>query len=347
MRIWRRADMRRRRGNVPRHDPRPRPASSLAALCVLVACVVTSMQVEARGAPVRVLYAGSLVTLVEKGLAPAFSRKTGIPLEGRPGGSVALARMILDRLQTPDVFISADPEVNQLLMGPGPGPSVSWFFTLARTTMVIAYNPRSRFAPELSQAASGRLPWYEILAAPGFRLGRTDPRLDPKGYRTLLMVRLAERYYTQPGLEERILGSAENPGQIFPEEGLVGRLESGQLDAAIFYLIEAAEHHVPYVTLPDAVNLGNPSMAAAYAQVAYTPPTGETRRGSPILYTVTIPSTVRNLDGAIRLIQFLRDPAGRAILNSHGLLLAPTLVGGDARAVPPLLQPLVEGSYGG
>jgi hypothetical protein len=37
------------------------------------------MKVEAGGAPVRVLYAGSLVTLVDKGLAPAFADKTGVP----------------------------------------------------------------------------------------------------------------------------------------------------------------------------------------------------------------------------------------------------------------------------
>src|SRR5690349_14429571 len=93
MRTRRTRDMRRRLGNVPRDDPHRRPAGSLAALCLLVASVMTSMKVEAGRAPVRLLYAGSLVTLVEKGLAPAFSQNTGIPLEGHPGGSVALARM--------------------------------------------------------------------------------------------------------------------------------------------------------------------------------------------------------------------------------------------------------------
>ncbi len=322
---------------------RSTPDLRLALLCALLIGGVLIGSVAA-AASVRVLYAGSLATLVEEGLAPAFAHTTGLTLEGRAGGSVALARMILDKLQTPDVFLSADPDVNLLLMGPG--PSAPWFFTLARTTLVVAYNPRSRFAPALNQAASGHLPWYQILESPGFRLGRTDPRFDPKGYRTLLMIRLAERYYREPGLEARILGSPENPSEIFLEEGLVGRLESGQLDAAIFYLIEAVEHHLPYVALPDAINLGNPAMADAYARVTYSTPSGQMRRGSPILYTVTVPSTVRNLEGAIRFIQFLYGPAGRTLLRVHGLLLARILVGGDAREVPPTLLPLVEGVYG-
>ncbi len=297
--------------------------------------------------PVRLLYAGSLVSLVEDGLRPAFARATGITVEGRPGGSVALARMILDRVQTPDVFVSADPDVNRLLMRPGPGPRASWFLTLMRNTLVIAYYPRSRFAAALGEAAAGRRAWYEVLAAPGFRLGRTDPAVDPKGYRTLLMVRLAERHYGQPGLEARLLGSPENPVQIFHEEALTGRLESGQLDAAVFYRNEAVEHHLPYLTLPDAVNLGNPAMAAVYARVTDTAPNGQARRGAPILYTVTMPSTARNLTGAIRLIQFLFEPSGQAVLRGHGLLPVPALAGGEVRDVPPALRPLVTGSYGG
>ncbi len=326
----------------------PRRASSALRLALgafLIAVLVS--EIATAEAPIRVLYAGSLVSLVEQGLKPGFAYKTRLTVEGRPGGSVALARMILDRLQTPDVFISADPEVNRLLMKSGPGPSASWFFTLMRNTMVIAYNPRSRFAPALGEAATGKQPWYHVLASPGFRLGRTDPRLDPKGYRTVLMFRLAERHYNQAGLETRILGSPENPNQIFPEEELTGRLESGQLDAGIDYLNEAVEHHFPYVVLPDAINLGNPAMAAAYAQVTYTTPNGQVQRGAPILYTVTIPSTVQNLAGAIRFIQFLYEPAGQAVLRAHGLVPVPVLVGGEARDVPTPLQPLVKGSYGG
>ncbi len=318
----------------------------VAGVFGLVCCLLAAGGAGAE-APVRVLYAGSLVALVENDLGPAFRRASGLGVEGRPGGSVALAHMILDRIQSPDVFISADPAVNALLMHAGSGPSARWFFLLARSTMVIAYNPHSRFAAELGQAAGGRRPWYEVLASRGFRLGRTDPRLDPKGYRTILLFRLAERFYRQPGLAIRVLGDPENPAQVFPEEELVGRLESGQLDAGIFYRIEAVEQHLSFIALPDAVDLGNPAMAAAYAEATYTDTSGAVHRGGPILYTVTIPSTARNLAGAARFLRFLYSAPGQAILKAHGLQPVRPLAGGDVRAVPPPLRDLISGSYGG
>ena len=306
----------------------------------------SSKAVDAAGT-VRVLYAGSLVALIENDLGPAFSRTSGIAVQGRPGGSVALAHMILDGLQIPDVFVSADPSVNALLWHPPSGPSARWFLTLARTTMVIGYSPSSPFARAFQEVAAGRRPLYDVLSSHGLRLGRTDPRLDPKGYRTILTLRLAERYYYHPGLETTLLGEPENPAQTFPEEVLVGRLESGQLDAGFFYLNEVKEQHLPYVALPDEINLGNPAMARLYAQVTYTDSAGVQHRGAPILYTVTIPSTSRNFSEAIQFVEFLYAAAGQRILNAHGLLPARIVVGGDPRTVPPSLRHLIHGTYEG
>jgi len=315
----------------------PAPPRVLAGL---LAALVAAVPCAGGAAPVRVLYAGSLVGLFEDGLAPAFTRATGLQVLGRPGGSVALAHLIRDRLERADVFVSADPGVNRLLRPSGSAPAAAWFLTLARSTVVIAYSPHSRFAAALRDAAAGRVPWYRVLASPGLRVGRTDPALDPKGYRTVLVLKLAEAYYRRPGLLGRLLGDPANPRQVFPEEELVGRLASGQLDAGFFYLTEALEQHLPYIALPDAINLGNPAFARAYAQATYTDPAGVVHRGAPILYTVTISSTARNPSGAVRFVQFLYSASGRALLAAHGLLPVPPRVGGDARAVPRPLRVL-------
>lgn len=319
----------------------------IAASAILPAVWPAAVSRAQAALPLRVLYAGSLVNLMEHVLEPAFTRATGTSVEGRAGGSVALAHMILDGLQVPDVFVSADPGVNTLLLHRASGPSAPWFFTMARTTMVIAYSPQSRFAPALREAAAGRRPWYEVLATPGLRIGRTDPRLDPKGYRTILTLELAERFYHRPGLKRQLLGAAENPAQTFPEEALVGRLDSGQLDAGFFYLAEVKEQHLPYIALPDAVNLGDPAMARAYAQVSYTDAARRVYRGAPILYTVTVPSTSRSPAAAAAFVQFLYSPEGRRIFEAHGLLSVPVLVGGDPRTVPPPLRRLIRGMYEG
>jgi ABC-type molybdate transport system substrate-binding protein len=302
----------------------------------------------AAAAPVRVLYAGSLVNVFERELAPAFTRRSGITVLGRAGGSTALAHLIRDGLVPADVFVSADPGVNRIL-APLPGvPSVRWFLTFGSTSMVIAYSPGSRFAPALHQAVdpgpAGRA-WFRVLASPGLRLGRTDPVLDPKGYRTLFVLRLAERYYGEPGLANRLLGDEENPAQIFPEEALLGRLASGQLDAGFFYLVEAIAQRLPYLALPAALNLADPAQAAAYATVTYVDPSGVKHRGAPILYTVTIPSSARNADGAARFVAFLLGREGRDLLARRGILGVPIRAGGREADVPPLLRPFVAGPY--
>lgn len=293
---------------------------------------------------VSVVYAGSLVNAMEHGIGPAFAKATGLHYEGEGKGSVALVNLIKDHLRTPDVFISADPSVNAGLMGSANGDFLRWYLTMARTELVIAWSPRSRFAADFLKARSGAVPWFRVLQEPGLRFGRTDPRLDPKGYRTIWLFELAEIADHQTGLRAAVLGSDENPDQIFPEEQLVARLEAGQLDAGVFYLNEAVEQQLPYLRLPPAINQGDPSLAATYARVSYTDPRGHTIRGSPIVYTIAALRTAPNPAGALRFVQFVLGPSGQAILHDHGLLSTPVLAGGHASALPPPLRSLVTGS---
>ena len=313
-------------------------------------------EAAAAGAPVRVLYAGSLVNVFERDLAPAFTRRSGIAVLGRAGGSTALAHLIRDGLVPADVFVSAAPGVNRILAPLPSAPSVRWFLTFGSTSMVIAYSPGSRFAPALQQAVDPgpagrarpallRRAWFRVLASPGLRFGRTDPALDPKGYRTLFVLRLAERYYGEPGLADHLLGAEENPAQIFPEEALLGRLASGQLDAGFFYLVEAMAQRLPYLALPPALNLADPAWASTYATVAYVDRAGVTHRGAPILYTVAIPSSARNADGAARFVAFLLGRQGRELLAARGILRVPIRAGGREADIPPSLRPFVAGPY--
>src|SRR6201993_3777783 len=95
---------------------------------------------------VSVLYAGSLATVMENGVGPAFVKATDYGYQGEAQGSLGAAQMIRDHLRTPDVFISADPLVNlQILMGPQNGNMVKWFTVLASSQLVLAYSPQSKF----------------------------------------------------------------------------------------------------------------------------------------------------------------------------------------------------------
>ncbi len=105
---------------------------------------------------------------------------------------------------------------------------------------MIGYNPQSKFAADFKTKR-----WDQVLQEPGIRIGRTDPKLDPKGAFTVEMMTKAAELYHQPDLVEKTLGDAENPAQVLPEETLVGRLQSGQLDAGFFYSTETSDLKIP------------------------------------------------------------------------------------------------------
>ena len=199
----------------------------------------------AMAASVDVLYAGSLVNLMEHGIGPAFDKVTGDTFEGFGGGSNGLANQIKGKLRRADVFISANPKVNDTLMGGANGDWVVWYVTFAQSPLVIGYSPASKFAADLKTK-----PWYEVLREPGIKIGRTDAKLDPKGALTVQLLDKAEQVYHQPGLAQAVLGAPDNPEQVRPEENLVGRLQSGQIDVGFFYSTETADLKIDAIPLP-------------------------------------------------------------------------------------------------
>jgi molybdate/tungstate transport system substrate-binding protein len=311
---------------------------AIAVSLLLISCADRS-----QNRSVNVLYAGSLATVMENGLGPAFSKASGYAYQGEAQGSLAAARMIHDGLRSPDVFISADPAVNtNVLMGDKNGNFATWFLTLASSQLVLAYSPQSKFADKFQAAAAGTIPWYEVLKTPGLRFGRGDPRTDPKGYRTLFLFDLAGKHYKLPELPG-LLGDPVNPDQVFPEIVLLARVQSGQFDAGIFYKHEVVAHKLPFVTFPPEISLGDPKFSEFYAQASYTTPTGERVSGAPILFTITIPKTVRNQVAAETFAKFLFS--SNNLLTGFGFGTVEHRVGGDINQVPAELRTFSSGNY--
>ena len=171
-----------------------------------------------------------LVNLMERSIGPAFAKASGEQFRGYAGGSNKVANEIKAGLRGGDIFISASPNVDEKLMGAANGDWVRWYVLFAESPLVIGYNASGRFANAFKTK-----PWYEVLLEHGIKIGRTDPKLDPKGEFTMELMRRAEQFYHQPGLAHRVLGAPDNSAQVLPEEVLVGRFQSGELDAAFFY----------------------------------------------------------------------------------------------------------------
>ena len=114
---------------------------------------------------------------------------------------------------------------------------MSWYVTFATSPLVIGYNPHSKFADDLKTK-----PWYEVITEPGFLIGRTDPKTDPKGKLTDMALAQAAKMYNLPALTA-ISSATDN---VYPEETLVGRLQAGQLDAGFFYTSETTRGGYPH-----------------------------------------------------------------------------------------------------
>src|SRR6516225_6151376 len=130
---------------------------STAPTSVPVTTVPSASTVAKGSGPVDVLYAGSLVNVMEKEIGPAFNAATGYTFTGFSAGSKALATEIKGKVRQGDVFVSASPSVNTGLEGPSNGNWVSWYLTFATSPLVIGYNPHSKFADDLKTK-----PWYEV-----------------------------------------------------------------------------------------------------------------------------------------------------------------------------------------
>lgn len=211
------------------------------------------------GARPTALVAGSLLRVAD--------RLGGAAVEAH--GSAAVRRLILSGAREPDAVALADPRLFD-----GIAERATLFATNA---LVLAYDPAS------PAAAALRRDWRTALTREGVALGRTDPDLDPLGYRTVMALRLAERA-GGPAAGEVLDGST-----VFRETDLLNALGRGGIDAAVAYRNMAVQRGVPYVPLPDRIDFSDPGHADGYATVAYDLPDA-TVRGAPIRYAATAPA---------------------------------------------------------
>lgn len=299
-----------------------------------------------KGDKVFVMYAASLLKTFEENLGPAFQMETGYTYQGEARGSVQVANMIIDGLRRPDVFVSAGTIPIMKLMNSTDDPSLAdWLVKFGSAEMVIAYSPNSRFFNDLEKARVGEIPWYDVLSKPDLKFGRTDPELDPKGYYMIITAELANMYYNDSGIRQRVLGDDRNPEQIFPEEILKTILEQGQLDAVAAYKHEAVARGLPHITLPAEINLADPMFSSFYNTASYTLENGDkgqTVFGEPIYFSFTIPNTVKNIDGAVSFARFVLSYEGENILEDEGLNYIKPVVEGNIEEVPPAIRNALE-----
>ncbi len=339
-----------------RADSRPRAVLLLACAGLVAAGCSSASSASASGAAAAsssgqpagtadVAYAGSLENLNEKVVGPAFTKMTGYAFTGRGAGALALSQEIKSGEISPNVFESIGGKPIEALE-----PKFStWYVQFASSPIVLAYNPASKYASQLNAIASGKKPMsdlFALLQLPGFRLGRTDPNVDPQGQAFIEMLMLAQGQYHLPaGTVNKIIGgspSSASSSTIFEETALEPRLEAGQLDAASAYLSQAVQLHLHYIALPSSIDLGDPALKAHYATASFKLADGTTALGKPLVVTITtIGRTGRAAADAF--VAYVLSRAGLARHKAGGYVLLTPKVVGDSSAIPAQ----VRGELGG
>src|SRR5262245_15516413 len=235
----------------------------------------------------------------------SFAARTGTVVQRESGASLEHVRKITELGRIPDLLLLADDEVFEQLLIP---QYASWHAQFARNRLVVAYTARSKHANEIT-----RENWTQILRRPDVQVGRTDPNLAPVGYRTLILFKLAERFYKQPGLASSLLMAAPEHNIRPNAAELAALLAAGELDYIYDYESVAESDGFRFIALPDAINLGDPKRGAEYAADS-VPVRGSSRgstvafKGQPLLYGLSVPKSAPHRAEAAPFLAHLASP---------------------------------------
>ncbi|MFO7985859.1 MAG: tungstate ABC transporter substrate-binding protein WtpA [Desulfatiglandaceae bacterium] len=267
----------------------------------------------------------------------------GVDVQREPSGSSKAARKVSDLKKPCDIMASADYRIIDKLLIP---EYADWNIRFAANQLVLCYTDKSEYAREINARN-----WYKILQRKGVVWGHADPNVDPCGYRSLMVLQLAEAYYQRPGLYDRLIANRPRANIRPKSVELVSLLQTGNMDYAWEYRSVAVQHDLNYVTLPDQINLGNYEYDTFYAQAVVRvtgkkPGTFMDIRGKSCTYGVTLIKESPNREAAVAFLTYMLDPeGGLKVLKDKGQPpFVPCRVPTAAmkNRLPKSLGPLVE-----
>jgi molybdate/tungstate transport system substrate-binding protein len=285
-------------------------------VCLMLVLSVPMMAFAAPSGKLIIFHAGSL-SVPFAAMEKAFEAKyPDVDVLREAGGSTKMARLISETGKPADIMASADYTVIDKTLIPG---NAAVNIRFATNQLVLCYTDKSKFADEINAKN-----WPEILQRKGVVWGHSEPNLDPCGYRSLMVLQLAEKFYNQPGLNEKMLANRPEANVRPKAVELITLLQNGDMDYAWEYRSVAVQHGLKFVTLDDHINLGNYQLDDFYkqakVQVTGTKPgTFLTRTGQSVTYGVTLINDAPNKEAAEAFLAYLLDPnGGLKILEEMG-----------------------------
>ncbi len=338
----------------------------VGACLILVLIVPLAMCIGGTGGQtqVRVICAGSLVAPFEA-LEEAYEAEhpdIDIVLEAH--GSIQVIRQVSELGLEAEVLAVADYSLIPLLMYGGEEPDATWYIQFATNKLGIAYHKGSAYASVMSRES-----WYDILSREDVMLGLSDPRFDASGYRTLMILQLAEAYYGDENIMESVLGNSFSTSlevsesdkgilitvpEIFESVSdhialrgssvqLLSLLEAGAIDYAFEYENVSRYYGLEYLQLPESIDLSSDSLATgdipvlvdlAFKRFSTVVPSFIAQK---TYYAVTIPTTARHTDKAEEFVAFMLSERGKDIMKSTYLDTLDQVITDNMSRVPPTI----------
>jgi len=254
-------------------------------------------------------------------------------------GSRKCARKITELDKACDIMVSADYTVIEQLLMP---EHVDWNISFATNEMVIGYAKESKFSNIINSSN-----WYKILLKDGVEYAHSDPNADPCGYRSVLIMELAESYYKQNGLFQRLKNGVAK-AKVRPKAvELIALIQAAELDYFFEYKSVCVQHDLDYVKLPDEINLSNYKFKSFYNTASIElsgkkPGEKIVKYGEPIIYGITIPKDAPNYDMALKFVRFVLSEKGRNIMEKNGQGAIYPSISNEYNSIPGELKGFVK-----
>ncbi|MCX7697094.1 MAG: substrate-binding domain-containing protein [Bacteroidales bacterium] len=247
-----------------------------------------------------IFHAGSLSSFVE-------NLKKEIPtvkIINEASGSVEVIRKAISLRKPCDVLLLSDARLIDSI----PDHLIKSAYVFAYNSMVLAYHPEK--FPNLTTQN-----WINIFSTRGVKIGRSNPCLDPSGYRALIILNeLSKRF---PVISNII---QESKNFIRPKEtDLIVYFNLKNLDAMITYKSIALENQFHFIDFPDSLNFGVDSLDSYYRRLCVNvDECGHFFCGSAIAYILIELEGSTKTEKIVEVLHFLQSQSGQNLLKKHG-----------------------------
>ena len=263
----------------------------------------------------KILHAGALRKPIKDCIHILWEKYPDLKIELDYAGSRACASAVAEG-KIVDVIALADYQVFNDILIPR---FVDTSFVFATDQIVLAFDEFSTDSNQINEQN-----WMDVLLGNAtIKYARSDHRLDPCGYRTLMLWQLAEHYYARPGLYQALENGWSN---LYPKSlDLAVSLMEGKIDFGFEYLSVAKQMDLPFIQFPPEINLSDPRHADYYARAKVIiegsyPGLESEICGAPIEFAVSIPKNSNQKELALEFIEILTGPRGEEILEANGLI---------------------------